>query len=73
MMKGPILNGMSEQSLLAPAILKFIDQVILADPDYVERLKRHYKIFKQILAPEEFLLRKSGRKTKRRKGRKGFQ
>ena len=73
MMKGPILNQMSEQSPLARGILKFIDQVILADKDYVERLKRHYKIFKQNLAPGEFFLRKSGRRSKRVKGSKGFQ
>ena len=72
-LKGPILNPMSQQSPLAPAILKFIAQVILADLDYVERLKRHYRIFKQNLDPGVFLSRKSRRRKKRLKRSQGFQ
>jgi hypothetical protein len=72
-LKGPMLNPMSQQSPLAPVILKFIAEVILADFDYVERLKRHYRIFKQNLAPEEILWRKSRRRKKRLKQSKGFQ
>jgi hypothetical protein len=72
-LKGPMLNPMSQQSPLAPAILKFIAQVILADQDYVERLKRHYRIFKQNLASEKFLWRKSRRRKKRLKRSQGFQ
>ena len=68
-----MLNPMSQQSPLAPAILKFIAQVSLADVDYVERLKRHYRIFKQKLASEEFLWRKSRRRKKRLKRSQGFQ
>jgi len=45
-LQGPVLNLGSPQSDLAPAILKIVREVVLADPAYVERLKRHYRIFR---------------------------
>jgi hypothetical protein len=45
-LKGPALNTASHQSELAPALLRAIEQV-LQDPAYVERLKRHYRLFKE--------------------------
>ena len=44
-LKGPVLNLASPQSKLAPALLKHI-KVVLKDKSYIERLKRHYKLFK---------------------------
>ena len=44
-LKGPVLNKLSQQSKLAPALLEHI-KVILQDKAYVERLKRHYQMFR---------------------------
>ncbi len=44
-LQGPALNSASQQSVLAPALLKQL-RVLLQDPAYVERLKRHYALFK---------------------------
>ena len=45
-LKGPCLNSMSPQSKLAPYFLKLVTEYVLEDQAYVERLKRHYKLFK---------------------------
>jgi hypothetical protein len=45
-LKGPALNSASRQSELAPALLEAVREV-LADPAYVARLKRHYRMFKE--------------------------
>jgi len=57
-MTGLKLNLASPQSNIAPALLAPIHE-ILQDPAYVERLKRHYQIFKEKVDPKHF--RKSGR------------
>ena len=44
--KGPALNSGSPQSIHAPAILELVRDVLLRDGDYIERLKRHYRMFK---------------------------
>jgi len=46
LLKGPCLNLASEQSVLAPAILRMVE-LVLEDEMYVERLKRHYGMFKR--------------------------
>ncbi len=46
-MQGPILNVGSPQSRLAPAILRLTEEVLLKDPAYLERIKRHYALFRQ--------------------------
>ena len=45
-LRGPVLNKLSPQSSLAPAILETVRDVILQDEAYVERLKRHYRLFR---------------------------
>ena len=45
-LRGPVLNKLSPQSSLAPAILEMVRDVILQDQAYVERLKRHYRLFR---------------------------
>jgi len=50
-LKGPALNLASPQSKLAPALLNQIN-VVLKDRSYIERLKRHYKLFKDALKKE---------------------
>ena len=44
---GPALATGQPQGKLAPALLDFVRDIILADPDYVERIKRHYKMFRE--------------------------
>jgi hypothetical protein len=44
-LQGPILNLASPQSPLAPMLLKQMD-LVLRDRNYVERLKRHYTMYK---------------------------
>lgn len=44
---GPSLNLASAQSRYAPELLKLIDDFVLQDNNYIERLKRHYALFKE--------------------------
>ena len=48
-LKGPVLNLFSPQSELAPAILDLIENCVLKDTAYVERLKRHYRMFRDVV------------------------
>ena len=43
-MKGPVLNLGSPQTQLSEGILELAREVLLKDPEYVERIKRHYKM-----------------------------
>jgi hypothetical protein len=45
-MKGPALAPMNRQSDLAPALLELAKNVLLSSPEYVERIKRHYALFR---------------------------
>ncbi len=45
-LKGPSLNLASRQSKHAPAILELVRDVLLKDTAYVERVKRHYGMFR---------------------------
>jgi len=47
-MQGPILNLASPRSKNAPALLKLVQNVLLSDPAYVERIKRHYTLFRWV-------------------------
>lgn len=49
--KGPALNSASPQSDLAPAFLRMVTAV-LKDQQYVARLQRHYRMFKDTLSRE---------------------
>ena len=46
-LKGPNLNAFSPQSKWAPAALKLVSDIVLKDPAYVARIKRHYEMFRQ--------------------------
>ncbi len=46
-LKGPVLNLASPQSNLAPALLDLFQNVLLKDAAYVDRIKRHYAMFRQ--------------------------
>jgi hypothetical protein len=74
-LKGPALNLASPQSDLAPAIMDMIQCTVLQDELYVERLKTHYKMFREKIdkegvpgPPRATASRK--RRTKRRHKRK---
>ena len=43
---GAFLDPICEQSEHAPEFLEFFEWMITQDPAYVERLKRHYAMFK---------------------------
>jgi len=43
---GPVLNLTSPQSKLAPKLLELVENVVLKDKKYVQRLKVHYKLFR---------------------------
>lgn len=45
-LKGPILNAGSPRTELAPAILELVRKVLLVDAAYIERIKRHYQMFR---------------------------
>ena len=45
-LKGPCLNLMSPQSKIAPLVLKMVSEFLEHDKAYIDRLKRHYKLFR---------------------------
>jgi hypothetical protein len=51
-MQGPALNASSPQSKFAPALLEVVRDVLL-DKQYVSRLIRHYRMFKEALKNRE--------------------
>ncbi len=53
-LQGPILNPGSEQSEFALALLRLVQNTLLKDPAFIERLKRHYRMFKEGIDPEHF-------------------
>jgi hypothetical protein len=48
-MARPALDNAGRQSELAPALLRFIEEVLLADPAYIERLKRHNQMVRDVV------------------------
>ena len=51
-LKGPILNVASHQSELAPILLDKVRKYVLMDMHYIERIKRHYRMFKDVIEKE---------------------
>ena len=51
-LKGPVLNLASPQSELAPILLDRVKKYVLKDEYYIERLKRHYRMFKDLIEKE---------------------
>jgi hypothetical protein len=45
-LKGPALNTASPQSEYAPILLKTIEEQVLTDDAYIERIQNHYQMFK---------------------------
>ena len=50
LLQGPILDPGSAQSKYAPALLDLIENVVLADPAYIDRLKRHYRMVREAVS-----------------------
>ena len=48
--RGPFLDPLNQQGRYAPALLDIVRQTVLTDPQYVQRLERHYNIVKEIIA-----------------------
>ncbi len=46
-LQGPVLNLASLQSKFAPKLLELVSSVVLQDKKYIERLKRHYTMFRE--------------------------
>lgn len=66
-LKGPALNTASRQSELAPALLEAVKQV-LKDPEYVARLKQHYRMFKKTVdGPKGRQAKTAPRKRKKKR------
>ncbi len=66
-LKGPVLNLASPQSNLAPALLDLFREYLLQDTAYIERVKRHYKMFRRDIDNKA----KRGVRGKKRKKGKG--
>jgi hypothetical protein len=67
-LQGPILNLASPQSKNAPGLLELARNVLLADPAYVERIKRHYALFRSKIEARgrtAAMVRKAKKKRKR--------
>ena len=45
-LQGPVFNIGSPQSKLAPAIMKVVEDILLQDELYLERIKTHYRMFR---------------------------
>ena len=51
-LKGPVLNSASPQSELAHILLNRVKEYILKDEYYIERIQRHYRMFKDLIEKE---------------------
>jgi len=68
-LKGPALNLCSPQTAMAPAILELFRNILLPDEAYIERVKRHYEMFREKVDGKRKLVsydRKRRRKVNRR-------
>jgi hypothetical protein len=77
-MARPFLDPLGHQSRHAAVLLDYFERVVLSDRLYVERLKRHYALFKQALrakgaggrARSRKARSKSSKRKKRRRGKR---
>ena len=58
-LKGPALNLMSPQSKLSPILLDRVESIVLKDKNYIQRLKRHYGLFREAVEKKERRNRRS--------------
>ncbi len=69
-LKGPTLNLSSPQSGLAPEFLEVV-KFILKDKQYVDRLKRHYELFREAIENKEEKKKNSKKESKTILGKVG--
>ncbi|NQT40671.1 MAG: hypothetical protein HQ581_24470 [Planctomycetes bacterium] len=73
-LKGPVLNLGSPQSADAPEILEMAADLLLTDKAYMDRVKRHYAMFRERIdkktPPKSRREKAHKRKNKSRKNRK---
>jgi len=65
-LRGPVLNLSSPQSKLAPAILEMIEEVVLPDQTYVERVKHHYTMLREKIDGKRLSRKEAIKRRKRR-------
>jgi hypothetical protein len=65
-LQGPVLNLGSPHSPIAPEILDMVDELVLSDEIYVERVKRHYRMFRDVI---DHRISPSARKKLRQRAR----
>jgi hypothetical protein len=65
-LQGPVLNLASPQSKQAPAILELIETVVLQDEAYIERVKRHYALFRETVDGKRPSAKKAIKRRKRK-------
>lgn len=68
-LKGPALAVGQSQSRRAPQLLDLVTTLVLSDPAYVDRLKRHYQMFKASLTGSPTRGQHPSRKQGKRKVR----
>ena len=66
-LKGPALNLASPQSSLAPALLDLVRNVLLQDREYIDRIKRHYSMFRAKITGSVKIKQKYSNKKKRKR------
>jgi hypothetical protein len=65
-MKGPYLDPLNPQSRYSPALLDLF-RLLIQSPDYVQRLKRHYQMFRDSVEQKQRGLQDIPRLDNRRK------
>jgi hypothetical protein len=66
-LKGPALNVGSPQSSLAPALLDFVREVLLRDEAYLERIIRHYHLFRAKIDGKRETGKPQGKRLRKKK------
>ena len=66
-LRGPCLNLGSPESAAAPAILNLFRNVLLRDAAYVDRIKRHYQMFREKVDDTENRKRETGKKKRKKR------
>ena len=63
-LKGPELNPLSPATELAPALLDVVRNILLPDSEYIERIQRHYWMFREKIGRSR---QTPGRRVKKRR------
>jgi len=66
-LKGPALNVGSSQSSLAPALLNLFRETLLRDEEYLDRVKRHYDLFRARIERKGRTVAAQGKRKRKKK------